>query len=50
MALTASESYERGFVVHTTLRCLVATTDLTGATKVAGFLRDPDGRLVVQRD
>lgn len=46
MALSASEAWSRGFVRNTTSDLLVTTTVTTGATWWAGFLRDPDGRLV----
>lgn len=48
MALAANEVMSGGFVRDATADfALVTTTDQTGARMTAGFLRDPDGRLVV---
>lgn len=49
MALSGSEAVQGGFVVNTSTNppMLVVTTNKTGATWKGGFLRDPDGRLVV---
>jgi hypothetical protein len=48
MALAVNEVWERGFVVDATNdRTAVVTYSKAGATRQAGFLRDPDGRLVV---
>lgn len=47
MALTGNEVLEGGFVRDGELGPLVLTTDTTGAEEQSGFLRDPDGRLVV---
>lgn len=49
MALGGSEKWAGGFVVDTTTSppMLVVTTTTTGAVWSGGFLRDPDGRLVV---
>jgi hypothetical protein len=46
MALAANEIQRGGFVVDTTTGMIVTTTTTAGATWQAGFLRDPDGRLV----
>lgn len=45
MALLPAESWSRGFVVDAT--GIVVTYSLAGAKMWAGFLRDPDGRLVI---
>lgn len=49
MALTSNEKWQGGFVVDTSVNppTRVVTTSLTGARWWGGFLRDPDGRLVV---
>jgi hypothetical protein len=47
VALGPSEAWVGGFVVDTTTGLIATTTSKTGATWQAGFLRDPDGRLVV---
>ena len=47
VALAADEQYDNGFVINTTTRALVTTTTTAAATWQGGFLRDPDGRLVV---
>jgi hypothetical protein len=48
MALAANEVWRGGFLRDTNAGgALVVTTDSTGATQQGGFLRDPDGRLVV---
>lgn len=48
MALAANEVWISGFVRDTNSElALVVTTDATGAEMDSGFLRDPDGRLVV---
>lgn len=46
MSLSSSESFSRGFA--RTATGLAATTSTVGATMQSGFLRDPDGRLVVK--
>jgi hypothetical protein len=49
MALNpATEEWRSGFVVNKTTGVLIATTDTSGATWWGGFLRDPDGRIVVE--
>lgn len=52
MARTANEAWHGGFVVNTstTPAKVVVTTSTTGATWQSGFLRDPDGRLVVKEE
>jgi hypothetical protein len=45
--LGANERWDGGFVVDRTTGQIVATTNRTGARWSGGFLRDPDGRLVV---
>lgn len=47
MALLANESFTRGFVFNQD-GAVVTTTSQVSAAFIAGFLRDPDGRLVVQ--
>lgn len=47
MALAANEAWVGGFVVDTSTGVHVMTTAAAGATWQNGFLRDPDGRLVV---
>lgn len=47
MALKATEQLVAGFIRVD--GALALTTDETSATMQRGFLRDPDGRLVVQR-
>lgn len=47
MALLGSEAWRGGFIVDTTSGRPVITTDQTNAQMSGGFLRDPDGRLVV---
>lgn len=47
MALAANEVWRGGFVVDTVTGGIVTTTNTTGAKWWGGFLRDPDGRLVV---
>lgn len=47
MALAGSEVYRNGFVRDATTLALITTTNQVGATRAGGFLRDPDGRLVV---
>lgn len=50
MSLTATEKWIQGFIRDTTTDppALVMTTTLTGAKMQQGYLRDPDGRLVVK--
>lgn len=48
MALLPSEVFSRGFVLDSTTKLPVVVTSRTGATWQRGFLRDLDGRLVVQ--
>lgn len=47
MALSATEIRSGGFVLDKATGALVVTTSQVGATVTEGFLRDPDGRLVV---
>lgn len=49
MALAANETWRAGFVVTTTTDppAPATTTSLVGAAMSDGYLRDPDGRLVV---
>lgn len=47
MALLPTESVVNGFVVVTATGALSVTTDKTGAAWSGGFLKDPDGRIVV---
>jgi hypothetical protein len=47
VALASNEQWVGGFVVDTTTGEPVLTTVQTGAQMWSGFLRDPDGRLVV---
>jgi len=47
MALGSGEVWRGGFVVNAETGSRVLTTSKTGATWQGGFLRDPDGRLVV---
>jgi hypothetical protein len=46
VALLAAEKWICGFVVNSS-GAVVTTTSTVGATFSEGFLRDPDGRLVV---
>lgn len=47
MALAGTEHYARGFVWTTSAEVALASTPtVAGSTWQAGFLRDPDGRLV----
>jgi hypothetical protein len=50
MALGANEVWRGGFVVNTSVvpARIVVTYSLAGAQWQSGFLRDPDGRLVVK--
>lgn len=47
MALLPTESLRNGFVIVTATGALSVTTSKTGATSSGGFLKDPDGRIVV---
>jgi len=47
MALGPDEVWRGGFVVDQVNGVLIVTTNSAGATWQNGFLRDPDGRLVV---
>lgn len=47
MPLNPNERWVEGFVVNTTTGALVTTSSLAGAAWWGGFLRDPDGRLVI---
>lgn len=49
MALTSNEKWKGGVVVNTSTEppMIVMVTSTAGATWQGGFLRDPDGRLVV---
>jgi len=47
MALTANETYRGGFIRLLSDGSLAVTTNTAGAVSKNGFLRDPDGRLVV---
>ena len=47
MALGPNEELNDGFVRTKDTKALVVTTNAAGATIYDGFLRDPDGRLVV---
>jgi hypothetical protein len=47
VALSGSEVWRSGFVVDATTGAWVVTYSTTGAAYWGGFLRDPDGRLVV---
>lgn len=47
MALTGTEAWRGGFVVDTATNQIVTTINTVGAAYKGGFLRDPDGRLVV---
>lgn len=47
MALAATEVYRDGFVRDAATLILITTSNPVGATKRGGFLRDPDGRLVI---
>jgi hypothetical protein len=47
VALGPTEAWVGGFVVDTTTGLIQTTTSKTGAQWQSGFLRDPDGRLVV---
>lgn len=49
MALSGTEQRRGGFIVDTSTEppMLVVTTATSGAAWSGGFLRDPDGRLVV---
>jgi hypothetical protein len=46
MALATGESMDRGFIRQDGV--LALTTNTSGATMQRGYLRDPDGRLVVR--
>lgn len=48
MALAASEEWRGGFVVDKTTGQIITSNVLTNAQWSGGFLRDPDGRLVVK--
>lgn len=47
MALTATEILSGGFVRDKNTGALVVTTNTLNAVQTGGFLKDPDGRLVV---
>lgn len=47
MALNANEVWYDGFICDINTDSIVVTTNTVGAKWEAGFLRDPDGRLVV---
>jgi hypothetical protein len=47
MALSANEQWKGGFVVDTATGYLIVTSSQSGAAMSGGYLRDPDGRLVV---
>jgi hypothetical protein len=47
MALQSNEVWRRGFVVNVNTGGLCMSRITTGAVAWGGFLRDPDGRLVV---
>jgi hypothetical protein len=47
MALSGSEVWRRGFVVDAATDTIVTVTDPTGTFWWGGFVRDPDGRLLV---
>jgi hypothetical protein len=47
MALASNEKMVQGVVVDTATGQPVTTTSTVGAVMSGGFLRDPDGRLVV---
>lgn len=47
MALAATEKWIGGFVIDTRTGGVAVTMSRTGAAWWGGFLRDPDGRLVV---
>lgn len=49
MALAANEVRMRGFILDRATGALVTTASTVGATSRGGFLRDPDGRIVVAR-
>ncbi len=48
MARAANEVVQGGFLRDSSTGSLIVTTDPTGAVMRGGYLRDPDGRLVVQ--
>jgi len=48
MALAANEIWDKGYLRDRNTGALMITRILTGATWQSGYLRDPDGRLVVQ--
>lgn len=48
MALSSSEKWQGGFVVNVVTLHLAVTMQSAGAQWSGGFLRDPDGRLVVR--
>lgn len=45
--LASSEVYRNGFVRDSVTLAIVTTTNPVGAARAGGFLRDPDGRLIV---
>lgn len=47
MALAANETWRGGFVVNTLTGVPSFTYQSAGATAQGGFMRDPDGRLVI---
>jgi hypothetical protein len=47
VALSGDEVWRGGFVVNATTGAWVVTTSTAGAQWWSGFVRDPDGRLVV---
>lgn len=47
MALASNERWASGFVVDTDTGAWVTTTNKLNARWWGGFLRDPDGRLVI---
>jgi hypothetical protein len=47
MALSGTEEWRSGFVVDKTTKAWVTTSSTVGATVRNGFLRDPDGRIVI---
>jgi len=47
VALASNEVWRNGFVRDEATFALIVTTNMTGATISQGYLRDPDGRLVV---
>jgi hypothetical protein len=48
MALLGSEALQGGFVIDKATGMPVFTTVTAGAQMQGGYLRDPDGRLVVR--